>query len=103
MSLSLGSIAVDNAKRLHNEVALIDNEERWTYRELRDQVLSVAAYLKSRGVGRGDKVAFFVATVLSLPSGTLARLPRERLWSRSTISSWRMRSLTSSRIRNRSE
>ncbi len=57
MSLSLASIITESARRFPREVALIQDDRVWTYRDLRDQVLSVAAHLCSIGIKRGDRIA----------------------------------------------
>lgn len=69
MSLCLSEIILESAKRFPKETALINDEERITYRDLRKQVLSVAAYLKSIGVGRGDTVALMCG---NMPEFTIA-------------------------------
>ena len=69
MSLCLSEIIIESAKRFPDETALINNEERISYRDLRKQVLSVAAYLKSIGVGRGDTVALMCG---NMPEFTIA-------------------------------
>ncbi len=57
MSLSLASIITESARRFPREVALIQDEKRWTYLDVRTQVLSFAAYLGSIGIKQGDRIA----------------------------------------------
>ena len=57
MSLSLASIITESARRFPREIALIQDEKKWTYLDLRCQVLSFAAYLQSIGIKQGDRIA----------------------------------------------
>jgi long-chain acyl-CoA synthetase len=57
VSLSLASIITESARCFPREVALIEDDRTWTYLDLRSQVLSFAAYLRSIGIGAGDRVA----------------------------------------------
>ena len=56
MSLSLASVITEGRRCFADEVALIENDYRMTYRDLADKVLSIAAFLKSKGIERGDKI-----------------------------------------------
>jgi long-chain acyl-CoA synthetase len=57
MSLSLASIILESARRFPKEVALIQDGKTWTYEQLKDQVLRLAAYLRSVGVGPGTRLS----------------------------------------------
>ncbi|NUN97869.1 MAG: AMP-binding protein, partial [Candidatus Omnitrophica bacterium] len=57
MSLSLASIVTETARRLPDQTALIMDETRYTYRQLRELMLSTAAYLQGLGVDRGTRLA----------------------------------------------
>ncbi|HSQ14767.1 MAG TPA: class I adenylate-forming enzyme family protein, partial [Candidatus Binatia bacterium] len=46
-----------NARTHPSRVALVSAKEEVTYRELRDRVGDYAAVLRSRGIGKGDRVA----------------------------------------------
>ncbi|MCB9766599.1 MAG: long-chain fatty acid--CoA ligase [Candidatus Omnitrophica bacterium] len=56
MSLSLASVITEGRRCFADEVALIENQNRYTYHDLADMVLSVAAFLKSKGIEQGDKI-----------------------------------------------
>lgn len=59
--LSLGEIIRLNAERVGNEVAIIWNNVRETYRELDARTNSMANALISKGIKRGDRVALFAS------------------------------------------
>ncbi|MDH4140991.1 MAG: acetate--CoA ligase [Chloroflexota bacterium] len=59
------------------QVALIAADERggrrrWTYRELLDEVRSIAAALRGLGVGRGDRVTIYMPTTVEAIATMLA-------------------------------
>ena len=56
MSLNLGSIVENSARYFPDEVALIHDERRLSYRELQRQVVAFAAHLESLSIRPGDKV-----------------------------------------------
>ena len=65
MGLNLASL-IDNSCRLFPDaVALIHDERRLTYRELRRNVGAVAAHLAKLGVRPGDRVALFLPNRMS--------------------------------------
>ena len=55
-------------------ISRLENGQRYTltYRELRRQVGAVAAFLSSKGVGEGDRVAAFMPNVAQTVVGMLA-------------------------------
>src|SRR2546422_5857631 len=65
MSLNLASI-IDNSTRFFpDETALIDDDKRLTYRQLRDEVVAFAAHLRQHKIQSGDKVAVFLPNRMS--------------------------------------
>ncbi len=46
-----------NTSRFGSRTALIDNRHSWTFQELYEQVLSIATWLKGRGICPGNRIA----------------------------------------------
>lgn len=55
-AMNLGRLLTQTARRLPDHVALVWGERQWTWRELDDRVDRLAAALRARGVGKGDRV-----------------------------------------------
>jgi acetyl-CoA synthetase len=61
-----------------NKVAILwqgepeDDVQKWTYRELYEEVCKFANVLKSKGVGKGDRVAIYMPMIPELPIAMLA-------------------------------
>jgi acyl-CoA ligase (AMP-forming) (exosortase A-associated) len=59
-----------SARKYPNKVALVQKEERWTYRAIDEKANQVAHLLRNQGIQRGDRVAIFldnsVEAVISL-------------------------------------
>ncbi len=62
------------AKRTPDEVAVLFENDRLTYRELNEQANRVARYLKETGVENGDLVALFTSRSLRMAVGVLGIL-----------------------------
>ena len=60
----------ESSNRYPQKIALVQKEERWTYREIDEQANQVARFLRNQGIQRGDRVAIFldnsVESVISL-------------------------------------
>ena len=60
----------ESARKYPNKVALVQKEERWTYRAIDEKANQVAHALRNQGIQRGDRVAIFldnsVESVVSL-------------------------------------
>ncbi len=60
----------ESARKYPHKIALVQKEERWTYREIDEQANQVAHLLRNQGIQRGDRVAIFldnsVESVISL-------------------------------------
>ncbi|MET8146899.1 long-chain fatty acid--CoA ligase [Actinoplanes sp. NPDC049668] len=65
--LSLAAILAEGARRYPDKIALVDRDDRITYRELWQQSLAYAAGLREFGVGPGDTVAILVPNVADFP------------------------------------
>ena len=57
--MTLPELLEDAAKTHAARTALIFQEKRWTYKEVHEKVLSLAAGLSAQGVRAGDRVALF--------------------------------------------
>lgn len=60
MSLNLGSLLANAARKYSGETAVIFHDRRMAYPELDEAARRFAAELTSRGLGRGEKVAIIV-------------------------------------------
>jgi acyl-CoA synthetase (AMP-forming)/AMP-acid ligase II len=60
--MNIGSLLRQSAERYPEHVALVHKDRRWTYAAWYARVRRFAQALADRGVGRGDRVAFFVGT-----------------------------------------
>jgi long-chain acyl-CoA synthetase len=69
MSLNLAFILDENGRAVPDQVALIIDEFRITYDQLQRGSMRMAAFLKARGIGPGDKVAVLLPNV---PQFTMA-------------------------------
>ena len=58
-SFSLGDLLRENARRHPQRIAVVCEEDRISFPELRDRAYRAAALLRSLGVGEGDRVAWF--------------------------------------------
>ena len=67
MSLNLGTILQESAKKRPDKVAVIQGERSVTYRELEEKVKRFANVLRSLGLEPGDKVATMVPNILEFP------------------------------------
>jgi amino acid adenylation domain-containing protein len=60
----------ESARKYPNKIALVQKEERWTYRAIDEKANQVAHLLRHQGIQRGDRVAIFldnsVESVISL-------------------------------------
>lgn len=60
----------ESARKYPNKIALVQKEERWTYREIDEKANQVVHLLRNQGIQRGDRVAIFpdnsVESVISL-------------------------------------
>lgn len=60
----------ESARKYPDKVALVQKEERWTYRAIDEKANQVAHLLRDLGIQRGDRVAIFldnsVEAVISL-------------------------------------
>jgi long-chain acyl-CoA synthetase len=60
----------ESARKYPQKIALVQKEERWTYREIEEKANQVARLLRDQGVQRWDRVAIFldnsVESVISL-------------------------------------
>ncbi|MBI4584475.1 MAG: long-chain fatty acid--CoA ligase [Planctomycetes bacterium] len=65
MALNLGSIIENSNRYFAAEVALIHDEKRLTYQQLRAEVMAFAAHLRQHGIQPGDKVALFLPNRMS--------------------------------------
>ncbi|MEU4213840.1 long-chain fatty acid--CoA ligase [Actinoplanes sp. NPDC026623] len=65
--LSLAAILAEGARRYPRKVAVVDCDDRITYRELWEQSLAYAAGLRELGVGPGDTVAVLIPNVADFP------------------------------------
>ncbi|MGL5700871.1 MAG: amino acid adenylation domain-containing protein, partial [Kluyvera sp.] len=54
---TLSSLVAEQAAKTPNAIALVDAQYRFTYREMRQQVVALAQLLRQRGVQPGDSVA----------------------------------------------
>lgn len=63
-TLSLASVLAEPARRHPNRVAVVEGEDRITYRELWEQVRKHAAALQQQGVRPGDRVALVAPNVI---------------------------------------
>jgi fatty-acyl-CoA synthase len=59
-SRTLGDLAWEQAERFGDHPALIHGERVVSYRELRDRARRVAAWMRSRGIRRGDRVGLLM-------------------------------------------
>ncbi|MBY0333951.1 MAG: AMP-binding protein [Acetobacteraceae bacterium] len=55
-AMNLGRLLTGTARRVPDHLALVWGERQWTWRELDARVDRLAAALRARGVGRGDRV-----------------------------------------------
>ena len=58
-SFTLGDLLRENARRHPRRIAVVCEQERISFPELRDRALRAAGLLRSLGVGEGDRVAWF--------------------------------------------
>jgi long-chain acyl-CoA synthetase len=65
--LSLASVLAEGARRHPGKIAIVDRDDRITYRELWEQSLAYAGGLRELGVGPGDTVAVLVPNVADFP------------------------------------
>jgi acyl-CoA synthetase (AMP-forming)/AMP-acid ligase II len=49
-----------SARKYSNKIALVQKEERWTYREIEERANQVAHLPRNQGIQRGDRVAIFL-------------------------------------------
>jgi long-chain acyl-CoA synthetase len=60
----------ESARKYPDKIALVQKEERWTYRAIDEKANQVAHLLRNQGIQRGDRVAIFldnsVESVISL-------------------------------------
>jgi long-chain acyl-CoA synthetase len=66
-TLSLAAVLAESARRYPDKVAVVDRDERITYRELWQQALAYAGNLRERGVRPGDTVALLAPNVADFP------------------------------------
>jgi long-chain acyl-CoA synthetase len=66
-TLSLAAVLAESARRFPDKVALVDRDERITYRDLWRQALEYAGGLRERGVRPGDTVALLAPNVADFP------------------------------------
>ena len=55
-AMNLGRLLTQTARRLPDRTALVWGERRWSWAELDARVDRLAAALRARGVGKGDRV-----------------------------------------------
>lgn len=55
------------ARQWPNNVALVQGDERYTYREFRDRALAIGGNLQAMGCSPGDRVAFCLANSCRIP------------------------------------
>lgn len=68
MYQSLAQLIVEARKRWPDRIALVDEEQRITYRELAERVMACAGALAARGVRRGDRVGVMVPNTADFPT-----------------------------------
>jgi acyl-CoA synthetase (AMP-forming)/AMP-acid ligase II len=76
---TLTDIWQNTVSKFPNKTALVMSGERWTYRQLDDEIARLAGYLKSQGIAPGDRVAiampncheFYVAYWATLRVGAI--------------------------------
>ncbi|HEY2796050.1 MAG TPA: AMP-binding protein, partial [Micromonosporaceae bacterium] len=66
-TLSLAAVLAESARRYPDKVALVDREDRITYRDLWRQALAYAGHLRALGVRPGDTVALLAPNVAEFP------------------------------------
>jgi acyl-CoA synthetase (AMP-forming)/AMP-acid ligase II len=65
-SLSTGQVLERSARNVPDKTAVVDGEERKTYRELNDMADALAASFSRLGFGKGDRVAIYMANSIEL-------------------------------------
>src|SRR4051794_11588157 len=55
-AMNLGRLLTQTARRVPDSVALVWGEQRWSYAELDARVDRLCAVLRSRGIGKGDRI-----------------------------------------------
>jgi len=50
----------ESARTYSNKIALVQKEERWTYRAIDEKANQVAHLLRNQGIQRGDRVAILL-------------------------------------------
>ena len=55
-AMNLCRLLTQTARRLPDRTALVWGERRWTWAELDSRVDRLAAALRARGIGKGDRV-----------------------------------------------
>ncbi|ANN15974.1 2,3-dihydroxybenzoate-AMP ligase [Amycolatopsis orientalis] len=53
---TLGTLLDDGVRRWPTRTAVVDGDRRWTYAELNEKAIRLAAGLRARGIGHGDRV-----------------------------------------------
>jgi long-chain acyl-CoA synthetase len=66
-TLSLATVLAESARRFPDKVALVDRDDRITYRDLWRQALAYAGNLRALGVRPGDTVALLAPNVADFP------------------------------------
>ncbi len=66
-TLSLAAVLAESARRYPDKVAVVDRDERITYRDLWRQALAYAGNLRELGVRPGDTVALLAPNVADFP------------------------------------
>jgi acyl-CoA synthetase (AMP-forming)/AMP-acid ligase II len=64
--MNITQLFLDAAKRYPNHLAIIDAKQRIRYVDLEKDVLQTAAYFKSKGIEKGDRVLVFVPMSVDL-------------------------------------
>jgi 2,3-dihydroxybenzoate-AMP ligase len=69
---TLDMVLADGARRWPERTAVVDGARRWTYRELSERADRVAAGLRQRGIGRGDRVLVHLPNIAEFLSLSFA-------------------------------
>ncbi|ANY08126.1 (2,3-dihydroxybenzoyl)adenylate synthase [Pseudonocardia sp. HH130630-07] len=69
---TLDGLLTDGARRWPEREAVVDGDRRWTYRELHTRANRLAAGLRERGIGRGDRVLVHLPNVAEFLSLSFA-------------------------------
>jgi long-chain acyl-CoA synthetase len=75
-SCTLGKLVDQAADRYGDNISMVYNEQRWTYRELLSQVNRMAGGLASLGVRRGDRILY---TLPNCPEMVITFLAAQKL------------------------